>query len=47
MQQAESVRENEIYQILCNYEIQTDQLILTRKPDLEFINYIYPTPPLG
>ena len=34
----EFFRENETYKILLDFEVQTDRLILTRKPDLVQIN---------
>ena len=38
MYKPKSVLENEMHQILWDFEIQTDHLILTRIPDLGVIN---------
>ena len=38
MHKPESVLENEIHKILWDFEIQTDHLILARRPDLQLIN---------
>ena len=38
MQNPESVLENETHKILLDFEIQTDQLISARRPDLVIIN---------
>ena len=38
MHKLESVLENEMHKILIDFEIQTDHLILTSRPDLEIIN---------
>ena len=38
MHKPESVQENEMHKILLNFEIQMDDLILARKPDLIIIN---------
>ena len=37
MHNAESVRENETNQILCDFEIQTDHLISARRPDIVMV----------
>ena len=34
----ESVLVNEVYKILCDFETQSNQLILARRPDLVMIN---------
>ena len=38
MHNPESILENEMYQILWDFEIQTDHLISTRQPDLVIVN---------
>ena len=38
MQNPESVLKNEIHKILWDFEIQTDQLISARRPDLVLVN---------
>ena len=38
MYKQESIPENGTHKILCNFEIQTDNLIPTRRPDWEIIN---------
>ena len=35
---SESVQENETYKVLWDFDIQTDYLILTRRPDLMIVN---------
>ena len=38
MHKPESVLENEMHKILCDFVIQTDHLIPARKPDLVIVN---------
>ena len=38
MHKPESVVENEIYKILCDFSIEMDHLIQARRPDLVIIN---------
>ena len=38
MHNQESVVENETYKLLSDFEIQTDHLISTRRPDLVIVN---------
>ena len=38
MHKPESVLENETQKVLCDFKIQTDQLIPARRPDLRIIN---------
>ena len=38
MHNPESVRENEMYKLLWDLEIQTDHLISVRRPDLVIVN---------
>ena len=40
MHKPESILENETYEILWDFKIQTDHLISTRRPDLVIINNI-------
>ena len=38
MHKPESIPENEVHEILLDFEIQIDHLILARRPDLVLIN---------
>ena len=38
MHKSESFMENEAHKILCNFKIQTDLLILAKRPDLVLLN---------
>ena len=38
MRNLESVQENETHKILWNFEIETDHLVLTRRPNLVTVN---------
>ena len=38
MHKPESIQENETYELICDFEIQTDHLIPTRRPDQVLIN---------
>ena len=38
MHNQESVQENETHKLSWDFEIQTDTLILARRPDLEIVN---------
>ena len=38
MYNLESIQENEMHKLLCDFEIQTDHLISIRRPNLMIIN---------